>query len=429
MAKGKLLVVTYYWPPSGGGGVQRWLFFTKFLAQLGWEITVYTVNSDEYPTKDSSLENEVPDGIRVIRSEIWEPFDLYRKVTGKSKEFRVQASFANKEKGKAWLENLAVWVRSNFFIPDARKFWIKPSVKRLKKLVEAEQFDWVISSGPPHSCHIIGQQLAEKTGIKWLADFRDPWTGIDYFEQLKLTPSALKKHQKMERDVLTEATVVITVGPTLAEELGALAQQRVHVFTNGFLDWIPPQPNASNKKTLLHVGTLGPARNHASFWQALVKLQQNYPDVASQLEVLFVGNADASVLQDIKEFGLDSLVRIESYVPSNEVHHMLATADALYLPVNDSKNAKGILTGKFFEYLSARKPVLAIGPLDGDINNILQETGVGKMVAFGDATGFAQLLQKDLLEGSGTVTVNASTVENYKREAIAARLSALLEKY
>lgn len=419
----KLLLICYYWPPSGGGGVQRWLFFIRHLAALGWDCTVYTVNSSEYPTTDSSLEDYVPSGVRVIRSEIWEPFDLYRKFTGKSKDFKVQASFANNEKGNRWLEKLAIWVRSNFFIPDARKFWIKPSIKGLNALNKKEAFDVVISSGPPHSAHLIALGLKKQCGLPWLADFRDPWTGIDYFEQLSLTSWALKKHQRMEQSVLQKADAVCTVGKTLSQELAAIAKRPVEVITNGYPELLRPSSLKNQVFTLVHIGTMGPARNHPIFWQALKSLVSGgYP-----FKVQLIGKNDASVLRDIEEYGLQAYVETIDYIGSDEVKSVLSRADALYLPVNESKNAKGILTGKFFEYLAAQKPIIAIGPLDGDVNEILESSGAGKMLDFTDEQGLTEYLA-DLMEGKVDLKLSAIGIEAYSREAGAKKIHAILEQ-
>lgn len=419
----KLLLICYYWPPSGGGGVQRWLFFIRHLEALGWDCTVYTVNSSEYPTTDNSLEEYVPKGVNVIRSDIWEPFDLYRKFTGKSKDFKVQASFANNEKGNRWLEKLAIWVRSNFFIPDARKFWIQPSIKRLASLHKTDAYDVVISSGPPHSAHLIALGLKNQFGLPWLADFRDPWTGIDYFEQLSLSGWALKKHQRLERKVLQKADAVCTVGKTLAEELGAIAKRKVEVITNGYPELLRPSSIKNQVFTIVHVGTLGPARNHPIFWQALKTLVSGgYP-----FKVQLIGKNDASVMSDIDKHGLKDYVETIDYIGSDEVKSVLTRADALYLPVNESKNAKGILTGKFFEYLSAQKPVIAIGPLDGDVNEILEASGAGKMFDFKDKQGLEAYLY-DLLEGRVELRMSAESIENYSREAGAKKVHAILEQ-
>ncbi|MBE9481851.1 MAG: glycosyl transferase family 1, partial [Bacteroidetes bacterium] len=172
----KVLIITYYWPPSGGAGVQRWLKFVKYLREFGWEPIVYTPENPEAPDIDNSLEKDIPDNLTVIKRKIWEPYTAYKKFIGQEKEQKINAGFLSENKKPKLSENISVWIRGNFFIPDARKFWIKPSVKFLTNYLKNNPVDAMISSGPPHSMHMIALGLKQRLGIPWLADFRDPWT-------------------------------------------------------------------------------------------------------------------------------------------------------------------------------------------------------------------------------------------------------------
>ena len=182
----KVLIITYYWPPSGGAGVQRWLKFAKYLSDFGWEPIIYTVENGEYPVLDYDLLDEVPKGITVLKTPIWEPYSIYKKFTGRKKEDKINSGFLSEKKNPKLLEKLSIWIRGNLFIPDARKFWIKPSVNFLTNYLIDNPVDIVVSSGPPHSSHIIALKLKEKNKLPWLADFRDPWTNIYYYKELLL---------------------------------------------------------------------------------------------------------------------------------------------------------------------------------------------------------------------------------------------------
>lgn len=206
----KVLVITYYWPPSGGAGVQRWLKFVKYLRLYGWEPVVYTPSNPELPVTDNSLLNEIPDGLTVLKHPLWEPYQLYKRFSGRSEN--INTGFLTEKGVTGWKEKLSVWVRGNFFIPDARKFWIKPSVKFLSGYLEKNQIHAIVSSGPPHSMHLIALSLKKKFNLPWLADFRDPWTGIDYYNDLMLTGYADRKHHKMEQEVLQKADAIVSVG-------------------------------------------------------------------------------------------------------------------------------------------------------------------------------------------------------------------------
>ena len=219
MTKRKVLIITYYWPPSGGAGVQRWLKFVKYLPNLGWEPVVYTVENGEYPVMDKSLNEDVSAALKVIKTPIWEPYNIYKKISGRNKNDTINSGFLAESKKSKFSENLGKWVRGNFFIPDARKYWIKPSIKYLSNFLNDNPADLIISSGPPHSTHLIAMDLKNKFQIPWVSDFRDPWTNIDFYKELKLTNWADAKHKRLEKHVLTNSDLVLTVGNQLKQEL------------------------------------------------------------------------------------------------------------------------------------------------------------------------------------------------------------------
>jgi len=193
----KALIITYYWPPSGGAGVQRWLKFVKYLREFGWEPIVYTPENPEFPEIDESLYSDIPENLTVIKTPIREPYTAYKKFIGRTKKEKINAGFLSEKKRNPFLENISVWIRGNFFIPDARLLWIKPSVKFLLKYLTGNPVDIIISTGPPHSMHIIAMKLNESLKLPWVADFRDPWTNIDFYKDLKLTSWADSRHHNM----------------------------------------------------------------------------------------------------------------------------------------------------------------------------------------------------------------------------------------
>jgi hypothetical protein len=230
----KVLIITYYWPPSGGSGVQRWLKFVKFLPSFGWKPYVYTVENGEYVSVDPALQQEVPEEAVIIKRPIFEPFRLYRKLTGKKKEDKIIPGFLDEGMNSDWKSRIILWIRSNLFIPDARMFWIRPSIKFLQNYIAENEIKIVITTGPPHSLHVIGLKLKEKMDITWIADFRDPWTSIDYFEKLNLTAFSRKKHHSLENKVLEVADEVITVGKTMKRRISVNFWQRYSCFIQWF---------------------------------------------------------------------------------------------------------------------------------------------------------------------------------------------------
>lgn len=378
----KVLILTYYWPPSGGAGVQRWLKFVKYLPQLGYEPIVYTHSNGEVPSIDESLEKEIPEGIKVLKTEIWEPYGFYKSLTGKKGE-KINSGFLSEQKTKkSALQNLSIWIRGNFFIPDARKFWIKPSVKYLSEFIENNSIDFIISTGPPHTMHLIALGLKKKFNIKWVADFRDPWTNIDFYKDLKLTSFADKKHRRLEREVLQKADLCISVGKTWSEELEVLGAEKCVTITNGYDDEdnVNVEVQLDKKISIAHIGSFTKSRNPELLLEVLKDLKSKYPNLDELLEIKLVGKVDYTITELFKSYDLENLIRKVEYLPHNLFLEEQRKSHVLLLVVNETPNAKGITTGKVFEYLAAKRPILAIAPEGGDLEVLINETDSGLVV-------------------------------------------------
>jgi glycosyltransferase involved in cell wall biosynthesis len=426
----KVLILTYYWPPGGGAGVQRWLKFVKYLREFGWEPIVYTAENGEMPVIDNSLEKDIPKGISILKTKIWEPYSIYKTFIGRKKDDKINASFLSENKKTSFTEKVSVWIRGNFFIPDARKYWIKPSVKYLKHYLEKNPVDAIISSGPPHSMHLIALGIKKEfPDIKWVADFRDPWTNIDFYEELMLSSSSDKKHKKLELEVLSNADSIVSVGKTMSEDFKKIytkQPEKFHVITNGFdEDDIYREALEKDRKfSIAHIGTLVKSRNPQSLWKVLSELIKENPNFKNDLEIKLVGKVDFYVKEQIGQYGLSSFVNKIDYLPHNAVIKEQQKSKVLLLLVNQTKNAKSILTGKIFEYLAAEVPVLAIGPTDGDLADILKETGSGVISGFNDE---AQL-KKNILElySGKVINFDKNKIARYSRRELTKDLSGLL---
>jgi glycosyltransferase involved in cell wall biosynthesis len=383
----KVLIITYYWPPSGGAGVQRWLKFVKYLRLFDWEPVVYTPENPESPELDESLYTDIPENLTILKTKIWEPYLLYKKFLGRSKDDKIKAAFLQEKKSNPVSEKISVWIRGNFFIPDARKFWIKPSVKFLTKYLQTHPVDLIISTGPPHSMHLIARKVSAIAQLPWIADFRDPWTRIDFYKDLQLTGWADLKHHRLEKLVLKDAAAVITVGKTMATDFSRILDREYHVITNGFdEDDIPPSGSfqADAKFAVSHIGSLVSSRNPLAFWKAIRSILNEKPDFGDDLEIRLVGRVDISVQESVEEYKLGKYIRKTEYLPHAEVIKVLQQSRLLLLLINNTPNANSILTGKFFEYLSSGRPIICIGPPHGDAASILMETQSGLISDFDD---------------------------------------------
>ena len=369
----RVLIITYYWPPNGGAGVYRWLKLSKLLPEHGWQPVIYTPENPEVVADDPGLLRDVHKDIEVIKRPITEPFNLYKRFTGRSTKEKVQVGFLNEKKQGGWKEDFALWVRSNFFIPDARVWWVSPSVKFLKRYLRENQVDAIITTGPPHSMHLIGLGLKRVLDVKWIADFRDPWTDIDFYAQLKLTRSADAKHKRLEGEVLREADKVLTVSWHWAEDLRKLGAPNVEVVTNGYdPDDLPSPPEpVDDDFSLVHIGSLSPTRNAPELWKSLKKICDEDPAFAAKFKLRFVGPVDHTIAESVAEAGLGAHLERTGRVTHEEAMRKMQHARVLLLLVNDTPNLMGILPGKLFEYVSTGRPVLGVGPTEGDVSRVL----------------------------------------------------------
>lgn len=416
----RVLIITYYWPPNAGAGVYRWLKFAKYLPQHGWQPVIYTPGNPQLVAEDAGLLRDVPPEAEVIKRPIREPYGLYKRLTGRKGE-RIHTAFLSETKRRSSpMERIALRVRGELFIPDARVAWVKPSIRFLTEYLKEHRVDAAVTTGPPHSMHLIGLGLKKALGLRWIADFRDPWTNIDFYQQLKLSPRTDLRHRALEAEVLKNADLTIAVGWTLADELRALGAKKVEVITNGYdPDDVPTPPEPVDEAfSLVHVGSLTATRDAPQLWKALKQFCDRDPEFARRLALRFVGPVDRSVIESIEAAGLgDKVQRIGSVSHAEAMRHM-QRARVLLLLLNDTPNARGILTSKLFEYLSVGRPILAVG--EGDVERVLGEGHVLRSRKTIDHIA----IQKVFKEGT---TVHSERSEAYSRTASADRLAGMLE--
>jgi len=391
---------------------------------------VYTAENGEYAEFDPENAKDIPPGITILKQPIWEPYDLYKKFIGQKKTEKVNVGFLTEKKKPGFAEFVSVWIRGNFFIPDARKFWVKPSVKYLSAWLKENPVDAIISSGPPHSMHLIAMALKKRFDIPWVADFRDPWTKIDFYNELHLSWLADRKHHRLEKKVVTTADCIVTVGNEMRKEFEALGAKKAATITNGFdtADRIEGEVEMDRKFTLAHFGTVNKARNPELLWKVLSDLVEENSDFAGDLELKFVGRLDNSAREAIQNYKLEHYLTKIDFLPHKEVLLKQRQSQVLLLLINQTHNAGGILTGKFFEYLAAERPILAIGPTKGDVADILATAKAGVIVDFEDKA----LLKASILDyynkyKTSQLFVNPAGIHSYSRYELTRKLTEVLE--
>jgi glycosyltransferase involved in cell wall biosynthesis len=377
----KILIITYYWPPAGGPGVQRWLKFVKYLPDFGYEPHVYIPENPTYPIVDEKLISEVSEKAIIIKQKIKEPY-RWASFLSKKNTKKISSGIIPSKKKQSLIEKVMLWIRGNFFIPDARVLWVKPSVVFLKEYLEKHQIETIITTGPPHSLHLIGLQLKKQINVEWIADFRDPWTTIGYHKELLLNKNSEKKHKDLEKKVLHSADKIIVTSPTTKIEFSKLTSKPIEVITNGYDVEKVSKSDLDEKFSIAHIGSFLSDRNPRILWKALKELVKENNEFATDLQLKLIGKVSQDVLETINEFKLTKFVSNLGYLSHDEAVVHQRTSQVLLLIEIDSEATRCIIPGKLFEYMVSDRPIVAIGPKASDFETILKETNTGSFFTY-----------------------------------------------
>lgn len=386
----RVLLIAYYVPPAGGPATQRILQFIEHLPATGWDVDVLTVREGAYPNRDPSLRAAVPESVSIHRTPSFDPIALYARLKGGGQDDIPAGSLGEGE--PSFLETAARWIRANLFIPDARIGWWPFAVWRGRRLLEDGRFDAIVSSGAPHSVHLIGRSLHRATGMPWIADLHDPWTDISYYDEFPHTRWAERLDAHFERSVLSEASTVTTVSPSWAELFAGKASNRYAVVENGFdADAFESvRPALADPFVLAHVGKLYASRSPTALWRALAQLRAE--GRIPELRVRLTGSVDPAVRRSIERHGLSSIVEVDGFVPHEEALRRMARSTLLLLVIERFAQAKGMITSKLYEYLASGRPVLGVGPPGGDADALLQEHEAGEVVDWDDVNRMKEVV-------------------------------------
>lgn len=430
MEQKKILIITYYWPPAGGPGVQRWLKFAKYLPDFGWKPVIYTPENPNYPLMDETLMKDVPENIEIVRTKIWEPYQLAEKLNKSNKKFK--AGQFDVGKNQSWKSKLSIWVRGNFFIPDARVFWVKPSITFLEKYLQENKIDTIVTSGPPHSLHLIGLGLKDQLpNLKWIADFRDPWTEISYYKHLKLTKSSDKKHRQLESAVFKNADITLATSYTDADNFRKAGANAVCI-TNGFDESDSKENTVRQKESntafvLSYIGVLEQLRNPENLWQALDELVKENEEFAKYFSLKFVGRIDDKILNTLENSNLKNHILNLGYLSHGKAVEEMQTSEILLITNFPNESSKGIIPGKIFEYLASGKQILSFGPNQADVARILEETHAGKHFSYNDSETVKRfILEKFELWKNGNLSENTQHIEQFSRKNLTQQLVEIL---
>ena len=424
----KLLIIIYYWPPAGGPGVQRWLKFVKYLPDFGIQPIVYIPENPTYPIIDKGLEKEISSKVIILKQKIFEPYQL-ASFLSKNKTKKISSGIITIQKKQSLLEKTLLWIRGNIFIPDARFFWVKPSVDYLKKYIQENGIDTIVTSGPPHSLHLIGMKLKKDLNIKWLADFRDPWTTIGYHKALKLSIYAENKHKQLERKVLNAADTIIVTSKTTKTEFQLITSQPIVVITNGYDVEIVDRQVLDKKFTLAHIGSFLSERNPTILWESLKELINDNEDFKNDFQLKLIGAISQEVLDTISEFKLQNYVQNLGYISHQEAIEQQRKSQVLLLVEINAEETKSIIPGKLFEYLVSERPIIAIGPKKSDFADIISSTNTGVFFTHDEKERLKVVLLDFYKQYQNqNLKVNAVGLQQYSRRNLTEQLAKIVNK-
>lgn len=430
-----LLIVAYYFPPSGGPGVQRVLKNVQYLPQFGWNPIVLTVSNGTFPARDESLLAKIPSNITVVRTHIYEPYDVYRTFVGEQKNKAIDVSVLTKDGSGGIKKSIAEFIRATFFIPDARIGWMLSAVKEGKKLIKEHNISAIYSSSPPYTCSLIGRALKRSTGLPWIAGLRDPWTEFLTTPKRWFLPSMIDRH--LEHSVLQEADYVECAWEGIITDARRkypeLPREKFLHVPNGFdsadFPEVPKQEN--NRFTITYSGSLYGLRNPYTLLQALELAVKNNSIDASKILFRIVGRVGDDVKQTLEQSILRDSIEIIPYVPHGESIAYLMKSDMLLLIVDDAKESNEIVPGKVYEYIGVMKPVLALAPKQSAVAKLLRDTNAGVTIELGDVAGCVVEIVKSYAlwnEKQPLYHPHVDLIQRYERRESARELANTLDK-
>lgn len=426
----KVLIITYRWPPDGGIGVLRCLKFAKYLREFGWEPIVLTVKNPSYQYLDYANEKDIPKDIEIHYVPFWEPTSLFKVISGRKKKAPLQNITSNSSKKRSIVDKLGIWIRGNFFIPDARKNWIKPSVRYLDKYLESNHVDAILTDGPPHTNTVIGMRIAHKHNIPWLADFQDPWTQVDYYSQFYIGKRADKRHKALEQEVFRTANKITIASPSWKTDLESIGAKNVDVIYYGYDEDDFAGYNAQEQEefVIFHGGLLGDDRNPETLLSCLAEIIEKKPDEGSKIKIKLAGDVDYTVVSTLEKYNLMDKTELMGMIPRKDVLKQFETASLLLLPINKADNAAGRIPGKLFEMMRTGKPILVLGPDNGDVKGIVESNQLGKSYEYDDKNGIMNFLDRAITEREFDNFDPTNNIEKFSNRALTSDIAKYLDE-
>ena len=415
----KVLFITYFWPPSGKATLHWPLNIIRHLPGYGWQPVVLTADGDTFSEKDESLLQNISPDLKVFTARIVEPFSLYRRFLGKKKNAPLTASETISTTNRGFRHRLAVWIRMNVFIPDARIGWYWNAVRRGRHILQSEHIDAIVSIGPPHTTLLVGKKLSTLSGVPHIPVFIDPWVDISYYRDFKRSKVTLAIDRRLERSVLNAASRIVFVTESMKmdyENRYPQIKQKSHVLYWGYDE--EAFKSYSSKKSdgpeiLLHTGNIYDHQNPKALWPILKKEIDN----GRNLKIVFIGTVGPALRQSLQEAGVTARTEYKGFLPYQKMLEELSTASYLLVCASEKRH----VPGKLFEYLRSGKPILAFGDDNQEVQRILKETQAGMIFPMtSDTKGFFEQL--------GHFHTDLNKVRKFERQEISGSLAKILNE-
>lgn len=431
MERKKVLFVVYNFPPAAGAATQRVLKFLKYLNKFGYQTFVLTVDKVDYPDLDFTLIDKIPADTQIIKTKYWTPFGIYRKITGRKSDEKIPVAFI-KDNHKSLAERISVFLRLNVFLPDAKIGWLPFAIREGKKLIQKEKIDVILSSGPPHTTHLIAKSLKRKTKVKWIADFRDPWTDIDYYSGIKRTKFAEWIDSKLERSVLKNADFIVAASEGYLNIIKSKGvKNNYEVLTNGFDpdDFQDVEKKSQSKFIITYTGNMPLTRNPENLWSVLDELIQENKDFAENFEFHFAGVMDDEIRQKIKEMKFYNNFIDHGYLSHKEVLDLNFNSHLLIMIVNRVATSNEILPGKIFEYIATGNFILVIGPESGNSARLINYVKQGVAIDYEEKSRMKEFIVDLFNKWKNGELKKIESPEKYEftRERITQKLVHIIE--
>ncbi len=416
MVDKKILIITYYWPPSGGSGVQRWLNFSNYLVDLGYDVTVLSPEFADYPILDNSLINQINPLVKILKVPVFEP----------AKFFKSNSKNSDNIENKGIINYLKLFIRSNFFFPDSRTFWINKVVKTASSFISKNNINYVITTSPPFSINIIGYKLKLKNNIKWISDYRDPWSDFFQFKEMPMFSNIKKKHFNWEKKCLKTADLVIVTSPSLKTTYSKI-NSSTHLITNGF-DTVKDTIN-SKEFEIMYSGVMKSSQNPKMLWKTLYNISNTNKSFKNDFKLTLIGSFDKSIHQNKHLKKLKENVIFKDYISKDLLSKNLSTAKVFILCDINQPKGGNIIPGKFFHYMSYKIPIIAFSSKNSDTSNIVNETKCGNVFDFSNEID----LKNHILElysnfKNGSYLVKPIEIKKYKYSSLSSELESLIKK-